>query len=246
MLLCSGRQVCHRALGQELIDRIRSSVLSLLTTDDVVIATTFVWDYTDSHVLLLTNYHTWDDSEFKYCFPPSNVVRKKRRKNSPDNDGTDPVHLKLRNDIFETYFVVTSEIFHSWERAQDFAVLKLPKTGFTMPRIPVSLGVSITLKIHAFGYVGHTSEFNVSDGEVSGFVPQGFTMNLLSAGVFSGAAIIADGQGRAIGYMGGNLDTSKDKNSQHQSYGFRFDCVIQRTNRQLTPTNSPENKGSSA
>jgi hypothetical protein len=107
-----------------------------------------------------------------------------------------------------------------------------------MPRIPVGLGVSVTLQIHAFGYIGHTRQLNISSGEVSGFIPEGFTMNLLSAGGFSGAAIIADGYGRAIGYMGGNLDKSTKNNSQHQSYGFRFDRVITVTKRQLTPTKS--------
>ena len=61
-----------------------------------------------------------------------------------------------------------------------------------MPRIPVSLDVSLTLKIHAFGYIGHTKEFNITGGEVSSFIPYGFTMNLLSAGGFSGAAILAE------------------------------------------------------
>lgn len=221
--------------------------------DGLAFATVIVWDYTDSKVLLLTNYHTWNSDEYKYCFPPKLPTKKStskpkaslKRKAQVDEDEVedDHVELTLRNNDFEHKFIVTSDVFHSWEKDEDFAVLMLPKAGFTMPRIPVSLGISLTLKIHAFGYVGHTQQFNVSGGEISGLFPEGFVMNLLSAGGYSGAAIIADSCGRAVGYMCGNLDASKDKNSQHQSYGYRFDRVIHATGRQLTPTNSPAGKG---
>jgi hypothetical protein len=243
-----------QALDNELIDRIRSSVLSLSNEEGEVFATVIVWDYTDSEVLLLTNYHTWDSCEYKYCFPPKLPAEKStskpkaktglKRKAQEDENEDNHVVLTLGNDFdFEHEFVVTSDVFHSWEKDEDFAVLTLPKAGFTMPRIPISLGVSLTLKIHAFGYVGHTKQFNVSGGEISGLLPDGFAMNLLSAGGYSGAAIIADSCGRAVGYMGGNLDASKEKNSQHQSYGYRFDRVFHATGRQLTPTNSPAGKG---
>ncbi len=62
----------------------------------------------------------------------------------------------------------------------------------------------------------------------------GFFMTQLSAGGFSGAAIIADKYGRAIGYIGGNLDACKAANSQHQSYGLRFDRIMTATNRRTT------------
>ena len=115
-----------------------------------------------------------------------------------------------------------------------------------MRRIPVSLAVSAsvraTMAVHAFGYIGHTNRLNITGGEVSGFIPEGFTMNLLSAPGYSGAAIIADGYGRAVGYMGGNLDASEDKNSQHRSYAYKFDQVILATGWKSTPTNSPDKK----
>jgi hypothetical protein len=206
-----------------------------------VVATAIVWDYTDSEVLLLTNYHTWDSNEFRYCFPPTKKKTAGKRKAEAKEDT--PVNLTLNNDDgFEHVFIVTSDIFHSVEEEEDFAVLKLCKAGFTMPRIPISFSVSLTLKIHAFGYVGHTKQFNVSGGEICGFVPEGFVMNLFSAGGYSGSAIIADSCGRAIGFMGGNFDASNEKNSQHQSYGFRFDRVVQATKRKVTPTSSPAGK----
>jgi len=234
-------KVQAQALEQDLIDRIQSSVLCVSNTDGDVIATAIVWDYTADHVLLLTNYHTWDEDEFRYCFPPPDKKKKRKR-------GDDEVeHLKLRNeDGFGHNFQLTADLFHSWEKDEDFAILKLPKAGFTMPRIPISLGISLTLRIHAFGYIGYSKQFNINGGEVAGFIAEGFTMNLLSAGGFSGAAIIADGRGRCVGYMGGNLDASKDKNSQHQSYGFRFDRVILATKRETTPTNSPAGKAGSS
>jgi hypothetical protein len=231
-----GHQVSAHALDRDLITRIRSSVLCIKRADGSVVSNAIVWDYTSSTVLLLTNYHTWDQ-EFKYCFP---LKPKKRKKSNTDDP---PVRITLSNDDFQHEFAVTYEVFQSWHKEEDFAVLELPKEGFTMLRIPVSLDVSLTLKVHAFGYIGHTNELNISSGEVSSLIPQGFTLNLLSAGGFSGAAIIADGYGRAIGYMGGNLDASKDKNSQHQSYCYRFDHVITATNRQSTPTKSPSGNG---
>lgn len=226
-----------QALDQELIDRISSSVLCVSDVKSgEVIGTAIVWDHTsENEVLLLTNYHTWDVDEFSYCFPPPQKKSKNKRKFS-----LDPVNLRLRNEKnFVHEFVLTSDLFYKWEKDEDFAVLKLPSTGFTMSRIPIYLVVSLTLKIHAFGYIGHTKQFNVTGGEVSGMIPEGFVMNLLSAGGFSGAAVLADVCGRAVGYMGGNLDASKDKNSQHQSYAFRFDRVIHATGRKVTPTTSP-------
>mmetsp|Transcript_33224 Transcript_33224/g.65964 ORF Transcript_33224/g.65964 Transcript_33224/m.65964 type:complete len:162 (+) Transcript_33224:554-1039(+) len=146
------------------------------------------------------------------------------------------------NDDFSYELIMDSSVFHSYEKDEDFAVLKIPKDKFTMPRIPISLAVSLTLKIHAFGYIGHSKQFNVSGGEISGLVTEGFTMNL-SAGGYSGAAILADGYGRAVGYMGGNYDASSNKNSQHQSYAFRFDRVIHATGRRISPANFPAGKG---
>lgn len=239
-------------MNQEVIDRFSLSVLSVSVcengNDDSMIANAFVWDYTDSEVLILTNYHTWKSEEFKYCFPPKPKQKVGRKRKVSDNDDQDPVTIVLHNsdDNFEHKFVVTQDLFKYVDESDDFAVLQLPKAGFAMQRIPVSLGVSTTLCIHAIGYVGHTGMFNVTGGEVSGLIPEGFTMNLLSAPGFSGAAVIADHTGRAVGYMGGNLDASNHKNSQHQSYGYRFDQVLRATNRQHSPANSPAGKGESS
>ena len=238
-----------------MIDRYSLSVLSVSVcengNDDSMIANAFVWDYTDSEVLILTNYHTWKSEDFKYCFPPEpkqNVGHKRkvsRKRKVSDNDDQDPVTIVLRNsdDNFEHKFLVKQDLFKYVDESADFAVLQLPKAGFDMKRIPVSLDIRTTLCIHAIGYVGHTGFFNVTGGEVSGLIPEGFTMNLLSAPGFSGAAIIADYGGKAVGYMGGNLDASNHKNSQHQSYGYRFDKVLLATNRKDSPANSPAGKG---
>mmetsp|Transcript_7334 Transcript_7334/g.10168 ORF Transcript_7334/g.10168 Transcript_7334/m.10168 type:complete len:98 (+) Transcript_7334:669-962(+) len=81
--------------------------------------------------------------------------------------------------------------------------------------------------------------YSITDGIVSSIIPGGFTMNFLTAPGFSSAAILADLQGRAVGYMGGNSDSSKAKNSQHQSVAFKFDDVAIATRRQDSPANSP-------
>lgn len=235
-----------QSLSVELIDRIKSSILCVSNSDGDVIATAIVWDYTSTDVLLLTNYHTWDCAEFSYCFPPDKKRQKSKTggaQRASKHDDADVEVVSFHNDDgFSREVPVRSSTFYRYERDEDFAVLKIAKDGFNMPRIPVNLAVSLTLKIHAFGYIGHTKRFNVSGGEVSGLIAEGFAMNLLSAGGFSGAAILADGYGRAVGYMGGNMDVSRDKNSQHQSYAFRFDRVMVVTNRQISPTSSPAEK----
>jgi hypothetical protein len=134
-------------------------------------------------------------------------------------------------------------MFHSCDETADFAVFQLPKEDFTMERIPVSLDVSLTLKVHSFGYVGHSQVFNVACGEVCSFFGDlNFTTNIQSAGGYSGAAIVADSLGRAVGYMGGNWDASAQMNSQHQSYAMKFDAVVRATGRQISPPNSPTEK----
>ena len=122
-------------------------------------------------------------------------------------------------------------MFMCYDEIDDYAVLQLPKIGFTMRRIPVSLHVGPTIRIHAIGYPPHAGSLNATGGEVSRSTPYGFTMKLLSAPGLSGAAIICDNIGRAVGYMGGNYDVSKEKNAQHLSYGFRFDNIIRATKR---------------
>jgi hypothetical protein len=227
------------ALDQEIIDRLKASVLSISRFNEVegqyeIIATAMVWDYTNDKVLILANYHTFANIEFQYCFPPD---KKKKRKVTED-----PVKLKFCNESeigFSYEFDLTSDLFFRWKEEEDFVVLRLPSDGFTLPRIPINLATTLTMKIHAFGYIGHLQSFNITGGEIAGYLAEGFTMNLLSAPGYSGAAIIADGYGRAVGFMGGNYDSSDKKNSQHQSYAFKFDQVILSTNRQNTPTSSP-------
>ena len=59
-------------------------MLCLSTADSEVVATAIVWDYTANHVLLLTNYHTWDSDEFRYCFPPKPKKNNKKRKSGEE------------------------------------------------------------------------------------------------------------------------------------------------------------------
>ena len=145
LLFLGAGQVPAHALDQSLIARISSSVLSIQTLDRDVIATAVVWDYIDSEVLVLPNYHTWDAPEYKYCFPPkpknfkSNKQTDKKRKRTASDLDEDSVRLILTNDGFRREFVVTSELFHSCEENKDYAVLQLPKDGFTMERLPVFL-----------------------------------------------------------------------------------------------------------
>jgi hypothetical protein len=244
-----------QALDEEVIDRIKTSVLCICEAENPenVIGTGLVWDFMDNEVLILTNYHTWSN-EFSYCFPPpspspppapgtpkkKNKKKKRKQIGSDDEGEQDPAQLILRNDFGLSYpFTLTSDLFYRWNLDHDFAVLKLPRNQFHMPRIPVELATRPTMFIHAFGYIGHTNQFTITGGEITGYIPECFTMNLFSAPGYSGAAIIADAYGRAVGYMGGNLDASKRVNSQHQSYAFKFDVVMRATNRQNSPTSSP-------
>ena len=149
--------------------------------------------------------------------------------------------MNLRNEYEFSYnFELTSKVFYKWDEACDYAVLKLPKSKFNIERIPISYTVTQTLKTHAFGYIGHTRRFTITDAEVTSIIPEQFTINLLSAPGYSGAAIVVDYCGRAIGYMGGNLDASEDPNSQHQSYCFKFDQVVLATKRPSSPTIFPD------
>jgi hypothetical protein len=250
-------------MSTELIARMKSSVLGLswknVEGEDEIFATVIVWDFTDSEVLLLSNYHTWDCTEFKSYLSPSKSGggggkkssksgggggKKSSKRGGGGGDEQEHEELTLRNENgFEHKFVLTSEMFRCYGEAEDFAVLQLPKEGFTMERIPISLDVSLTLKVHSFGYVGHTQKFNVACGEVCSFLGYlEFTTNINSAGGYSGAAIVADSLGRAVGYMGGNLDANAQMNSQHQSYAIKFDAVVHATDRQVTPPNSPTEK----
>jgi hypothetical protein len=237
-----------QALDEEVINRIKTSVLCICEAEnpDNVIGTAFVWNFMDNEVLILTNYHTWSN-EFSYCFPPPSPPptplapkNKKKRKQmrSDDEGGQDPAQLILRNDFEFSYpFTLTSDLFYRWDLNYDFAVLKLPRNQFHMNSLRVELGTYPAMLIHAFGYIGHTNKLTITGAEITGYIPECFTMNLLPG--YSGAAIIADGYGRAVGYMGRSLDASKRVNSQHQSYAFKFDCVMSATNRQKSPT-SPQ------
>lgn len=245
-----------QALDQAIIDRLKSSVLSICDNEDPtkIIATALVWDYSKDEVLILTNYHTWTD-EYSYCFPPppppdSPITPKNKKKkgknqkkrklsssSESDLDVHDPAHLILKNeDGFNYQFTLTSEVFYTWGRHADFAVLKFP-------RIPIFLIPCPTMYVHAIGYVAHTSNFLLTGGEISGIGAETFTMNLLSAPGYSGAAIVSDYLGRAVGYMGGNLDFAKEKNSQHQSYAYKFDMVMLATDRKVSPNTPPVKLG---
>jgi hypothetical protein len=154
----------------------------------------------------------------------------------------DSFELNFSSKDFNMDFTMSSNIFYKWNKEEDFALFQLPKTGFSMFRIPISLSVRQTQKKRDFVYIGRTEEFNISPGVVCFLKPHGFTMSLLSAPGYSGAAILSDGLGRAIGYLGGNLDASTEKNSQHQAYAFRFDDVVRSTRRKESPSSSPGGK----
>lgn len=79
---------------------------------------------------------------------------------------------------------------------------------------------------------------------MTGLIAGGFTMNLLSAGGYSGAAILVNGCGRAVGYTGGNYDASDSENPRRQC-AFRIDHVIRVTRCQTAPTSSSAAKGGS-
>jgi hypothetical protein len=222
-------------LNPSLIERISSSILRITCCHDV--ATAIVWDYVGDNVLILTNYHTWNGSEYKHIFPPPPTNAKRKHNVKAEKSFT------LSNENFRMSFPLSSDIFLCYDEDDDYAILKLPKDGFTMQRIPISLSVGICLKIHAFGYIGHTEVINVTPGNISSMVPYGFTMSFLSAPEYSGAAILSNGEGRAVGYMMcGNLDARESIHSQHQSYAHKFDKVIRATNRTHTPTSFPSGK----
>lgn len=238
----AGQNTHIYSLDNALISRIKSSILCL--TGEHISATAIVWNFVGDKVLILTNYHTWDNKEFEKVFPPLLKKSKKRKKRKvTDEDEDDSIEMTLSNDFISKNFHLSSEMFSHYDVDEDYAVLQLPIDGFSMQRIPINLEVGVCLKIHAFGYVGHTGKLNITPGEVSSIIVEGFTMSLLSAPGYSGAAILSDGAGLAVGYMGGNLNASKDKNSQHQSYAFRFDAVMMATQRDVTPTSSPSVKG---
>lgn len=219
-----------------LVASISSSILHV--TCDYVSSTAIVWDYDGDNVLILTNYHTWDVEEYNKIFPPPTDSKKRKAEDEDeDEDVSSYGTITLKNDNFTYSFILSSKTFLCWNKHEDYAVLQLPKDSFHMPRIPVSLSyIGLCIKIHAFGYIGHTESLNVTNGEIASMLPHGFTTTILSAPGYSGAAILCDASGRAIGYMSGNLDASKEKNSQHQSHAFRFDALIVATHRKVTPT----------
>lgn len=206
-----------------------------------------MWDFVGDKVRILTNYHTWDIKEFKHIFPPK-ILPKKGKNMKPNTkrkaEGEeDEIEFRLQNNDINLSVNLTSDMFLCHDKEHDFTVLQLPCHDFSMKRIPIRLGVKKFLKIHTFGYVAHIADLNPNGGEICSIIPHGFTMNLLSAPGYSGAAVVSDGTGRAIGYMGGNYDACEKKNSQHQSYGFTFDHVVVATKRNiLSPQTSPTGK----
>lgn len=232
----------HNLSCPVLTNDISSSILSIKNNVGDVVATAFVWNYSTTEVFLLTNYHKWTVDEFNYCFPPS--TNKKRTRNGNKSSEQDPQHLTLSRDNFEHEFVLESEMFQFYEKEYDFAVLKFPIGGFNMPKIRIRLDDPPNLEVHAVGYIGHNGSFSISSGQVVCAIPEGFGMNMPSTGGLSNAAIIADTSGRAVGYMGVNLNTSW-ANNEHLSYAYRFDHLMIVTNRDLNHSKLYMSKGSS-
>ena len=80
-----------------------------------------------------------------------------------------------------------------------------------MPRIPINHISWSTQDTCSWLYIDHHVKYSITNGIISSIFPSGaLTLNLLSAPRFFDAAILADVvQGRVVGYMGGNLDSSK-------------------------------------
>jgi len=134
------------------------------------------------------------------------------------------VHLTLKSGDFKHDFIVTYGVFYSCDESRDFAVLKLPKDGFTMQRISVGLDVSHTFKVNVFYCSRNIDRISISCGEVSGYFWGGLIVKILCADRFSGAAIIVKGSGEAIGYIGGSYES---RDEVYISYhAFRFDSVL--------------------
>jgi hypothetical protein len=152
-------------------------------------------------------------------------------------------NFRLSNSMkFSKEIALDSSMFGPTDETKDFAILKFPREGFIMPRMPISYtGIFYTMKVHALGYVGHIEGLVASNGEVSNIQGSQFSITLISAPGFSGAAVISDGVGRAVGYMYGNWDASTQKNSQHQSLACKLDAVIDAMPRKPSPSSPPEN-----
>ncbi len=193
-----------------------------------------VWDFVGDSVLILTNYHTWE-KDFASVFPPTH---KKRKKNKTSDE---EIILRLTDSKdFSKQFNLDSSLFSHFDKDSDYAVLKLSSDGFNMQRIPIDLcGIDLTLKVRTIGFVGHHNELSMSFGEVSSVWAGKFSTTLISAPGYSGAAVVSDGYGRAVGYMFGNFDTANMKNSQHQSLAYKFDDLVKATKRRSSPSNSP-------
>jgi Trypsin-like peptidase domain len=150
------------------------------------------------------------------------------------------VDIRFKNYDITVDFVLSSDSFSVCDKEHDFAILKFPKERFTMERLPISLmGINYTMHVHAFGYIGHSGQFCVSDGQISVVEAASFGMTFLSAPGYSGAAVVSDGLGRVVGYLYGNVDSSNAINSQHQSLAFKIDRVAEITRRRESPQSSP-------
>ena len=132
------------------------------------------------------------------------------------------------------------DMFQYDSREDDYVVLRCSLTDSSVvERVAISYTVCETMRVHAFGFAGYLDKPLITDGQITLTEANGFQMSLLSAEGLSGSAVIADNVGRAIGYLGGGIDSSKKSNSQHQSYGFPFAMVAKATGRRISPKTSP-------
>lgn len=67
----------------------------------------------------------------------------KKRKVHDDGDGD---VITLSNESITMTFQLSSEIFLCYDKEKDYAVLQLPKEGFTMPRIPLLLMLEFVVR----------------------------------------------------------------------------------------------------
>ena len=84
-------------MDEEVRNTITSSILCLKQANDknADISTAIVWDYSETKVLMLTNYHTWVTEEFRPFFPPLMNARKKKSDSDEEDDNVANVTLYL-------------------------------------------------------------------------------------------------------------------------------------------------------
>ncbi len=209
-------------LPKDVIDRVWISVICIET--EFSYATGIVFDKAEDSktVYVLSNFHTWDDISYKKILPfdwngkVKMECPSKKRKHTTD---AEEISVTLKNHDGKTicHQNMRRDMFHCYDFEDDYAVIKFTfGDSSSIQRIPISYNITETMEVHAFGYVGYLSgnekgNYLITNDEITRINERGFQMSSLSAQGLSGSAIIADKVGRAVGYLGGNIDASKEK-----------------------------------